>query len=45
MLIQNASWITMKDAVSTVVPMFRRRFSCGRTIYSATLEVTCDGVY
>ena len=45
MLIQNASWITMKDAASTVVPVFRRRFSCGRPICSATLEVTCDGVY
>lgn len=45
MLIQNASWITMKDAASTVVPVFRRSFSCGRPVRSATLEVTCDGVY
>ena len=45
MLIQNASWITMKNAVSTTVPVFRRRFSCGKPIRFATLEVTCDGVY
>ncbi len=45
MLIQNASWITMEDAASTVVPVFRRRFSCGRPVRSAMLEVTCDGVY
>ena len=44
MLIQNASWITMENAVSTVVPVFRRSFSCGR-IRSAILEVTCCGVY
>ncbi len=45
MLIHNASWITMDGAVSTVVPVFRRTFSCGRLVRSATLEVTCDGVY
>lgn len=45
MLIQNASWITMEGAASTVVPVFRRRFSCGRPVRSAMLEVTCDGVY
>ena len=45
MLIQNASWITMDGVVSTVVPVFRRAFSCGRQVRSATLEVTCDGVY
>lgn len=45
MLIQNASWITMEGAASTVVPVFRRIFSCGRPVHSATLEVTCDGVY
>ena len=45
MLIQNASWITMNGAGSTVVPMFRRCFSCIRPVRSATLEVTCDGVY
>ncbi len=45
MLIQNASWITMDGAASTVVPVFRKVFSCGRQVRSATLEVTCDGVY
>ena len=45
MLIQKASWITMNGAASTVVPVFRRCFSCGRPVRSATLEVTCDGVY
>lgn len=45
MLIQNASWIAMDGAASNVVPVFRRIFSCGRQIRSATLEVTCDGVY
>ena len=45
MLIQNASWITMDGVVSTVVPVFRRAFSCSRQVRSATLEVTCDGVY
>ena len=44
MLIQNASWIAMENAASTVVPVFRRSFSCGR-IRSAVLEVTCAGVY
>ncbi len=45
MLIQKASWITMDGAASTVVPVFRRRFQCGRLVRSAMLEVTCDGVY
>ena len=45
MLIQKASWISMEGAASTVVPVFRRTFSCGRAVRSATLEVTCDGVY
>ena len=45
MLIKNASWIRMKDAASTVVPMFRKRFDCCRPVAKATLEVTCDGVY
>ena len=44
MMIQNASWITMEGAASTVVPVFRRSFSCGH-VRSAVLEVTCDGVY
>ena len=35
----------MKDAVSTVVPVFRREFGCDCPVRSATLEVTCDGVY
>ena len=45
MLIQKAAWIMMDGAASTVVPVFRRRFSCSRPVRSATLEVTCDGVY
>ena len=45
MLIQKATWIMMDGAASTVVPVFRRRFSCSRPVRSATLEVTCDGVY
>jgi len=45
MLIQNASWITMEGAASTVVPVFRKIFSCGKPICTAVLEVTCDGVY
>ena len=45
MLIQNASWITMDGAASIVVPVFRKVFSCGSQVRSATLEVTCDGVY
>lgn len=44
MLIQNAQWITMDGVASTDVPVFRRAFS-GEGIRSATLEVTCDGVY
>ncbi len=45
MLIQNASWITMDQAASTVVPVFRKTFSAGFPVRSAVLEVTCDGVY
>ena len=45
MLIRNASWISMGGAASTVVPVFRRLFACGRLVRSAVLEVTCDGVY
>ena len=45
MLIHNASWISMKGAASTVVPVFRKTFSCRRPIRAAVLEVTCDGVY
>ena len=45
MMIQNASWITMDGAASTVVPVFRRVFPAGRPVRSAVLEVTCDGVY
>ncbi len=45
MLIQNASWIRMKDAASTVVPVFRKQFETSKEIRSAGLEVTCDGVY
>ncbi|MCR4739357.1 MAG: glycoside hydrolase family 78 protein [Lachnospiraceae bacterium] len=45
MLIQNASWIKMKDAASTVVPVFRKTFRTDRAVKAASLEVTCDGVY
>ena len=45
MLIQNASWISLNGAASTVVPVFRRKFQCRRLVRSAVLEVTCDGVY
>ena len=45
MLIQQASWITKDRIPSTVVPVFRRTFSCAQPIRSAMLEVTCDGVY
>ena len=45
MLIQQASWITMKGAASTVVPVFRKSFTCRKPVRSAVLEVTCDGVY
>ena len=45
MLIQNASWITKKNIGSTIVPVFRRCFSCPKLVRSAALEVTCDGVY
>lgn len=45
MLIQNASWIRMKDAVSTIVPIFRKQFETSKKIRKAVLEVTCDGVY
>ncbi len=45
MMIRKASWIKMKNAASTVVPVFRRRFACEKPVRSATLEVTCDGVY
>ena len=44
-LIQKASWIAKDKAPSTVVPVFRRTFSCTRPLKSAALEVTCDGVY
>ena len=45
MMIQQASWITMDGAASTVVPVFRRRFSCREEAWTDALEVTCDGVY
>ena len=45
MLIHQASWIRMKDAASTAVPVFRRTFPCKKAILSAALEITCDGVY
>ncbi len=45
MLIKNASWIKMKNAESTVVPVFRKTFKTDRAVKTASLEVTCDGVY
>ena len=45
MMIREASWITKEGAASTVVPVFRRTFTCVKPIRSAVLEVTCDGVY
>lgn len=45
MLIKNASWIRMKDAASSIVPVFSRAFSCSKPVESATLEITCAGVY
>ncbi len=45
MLIQSASWIRLDGAASTVVPVFRRAFTCTKPVRSAVLEVTCDGVY
>ncbi|MBR3507482.1 MAG: family 78 glycoside hydrolase catalytic domain [Lachnospiraceae bacterium] len=35
----------MKNAASTVVPVFRKTFSCIRPVRKAVLEVTCAGVY
>ena len=32
MLIPNASWIRMKDAVSTIVPIFRKQFETSKKI-------------
>ncbi len=45
MLIHQASWITKEGAASTVVPVFRRTFTCAQPVMAARLEVTCDGVY
>lgn len=45
MLIRQASWITLGQAGPTAVPVFRRRFACGKELRSAELQVTCDGVY
>jgi alpha-L-rhamnosidase len=45
MLIHQAKWIRMKDAPSTTVPVFRRKFTCGRPVRAASLEITCAGVY
>ena len=45
MIIQHASWIRMKNAASTVVPVFRKTFQCLRPVRRAILEVTCAGVY
>ncbi|MCR5788543.1 MAG: glycoside hydrolase family 78 protein [Lachnospiraceae bacterium] len=35
----------MKDAASTIVPVFRKTFITYRGVMTASLEVTCDGVY
>ena len=45
MLIKEASWISLKEAAPTTVPVFRRQFPCEKPVRSAILEVTCDGVY
>ena len=45
MLIKKASWISLKQAAPTVVPVFRKQFPCEKPILAAELEVTCDGVY
>ena len=46
MLIHQASWITMERAPAGAVPVFRKAFPCpDRPLRSASLEVTCDGVY
>ena len=45
MLIKAASSIKKSQALSTMVPVFRRTFCCEGAIRSARLEVTCDGVY
>ena len=45
MLIKHASWIRMRNAASTVVPVFRKTFSLPKSVKSATLEITCAGVY
>ena len=45
MLIKHASWIRMRNATSTVVPVFRKTFSLSMPAKAATLEVTCAGVY
>ena len=45
MLIQNASWIRLRNAESTIVPVFKRTFICPQSVRAAALEVTCDGVY
>lgn len=45
MLIQNSKWIRKKDSSSTIVPIFRKRFKNCWPVKSATLEITCDGVY
>ena len=45
MLIENSKWIRKKDTSSTIVPIFRKRFKNCWPVKSATLEITCDGVY
>ncbi len=45
MLIKKASWISLKQAAPTVVPVFRKQFPCEKPVLAAELEVTCDGVY
>ena len=45
MKISSASWIRLSGASCAAAPIFRRRFSCGKAVCTASLEVTCDGVY
>ena len=44
-MLQNATWITTKEAFSGGVPLFRRDFSTDGAILSATLYITAFGLY
>ena len=38
MLIKEASWISLKQASPTAVPVFRRHFPCEKPVRSAVLD-------